>query len=102
MFSYILQLICLSACFFNINAIYIKMYMYIIDASGTLRSRGFFENDTPDTLLPKNAPASLCALATLVGRTYISKGHILGGRAHLVQVKAWLVGHHCVKQRAHC
>jgi hypothetical protein len=67
MFSYILQLICLSACFFNINAIYIKIiYIYIIDAYGTLRFRGFFENDAPDALLPKNAPVSLCALATLM------------------------------------
>jgi hypothetical protein len=65
MFSYILQLICLSTFFLNINAIYIKIYIYIIDASGTLRFRGFFENDAPDASLPKNAPASLRALATL-------------------------------------
>ena len=50
----------------NINAIYTKIYIYIIDASGTLRSRGFFENDTPDALLPKNAPAPFRVLATLI------------------------------------
>jgi hypothetical protein len=46
---------------------FFKIYIYIIDASGTLRSRGFFENDAPDAPLPKNAPTSLRALATLVG-----------------------------------
>ena len=51
----------LSFCMFflNINAIY-------IDASGTLRFRGFFENDAPNASLPKNAPASLRALDTLL------------------------------------
>jgi hypothetical protein len=54
--------------FLNINAIYIYIYIYIyiIDAFETLRFRGFFENDAPDASLPKNAPASLRALATLV------------------------------------
>jgi hypothetical protein len=68
MFSYILQLICLSTYFFEYKRnIYINIYIYIyiIDASGTLRFRGFFENDAPDASLPKNAPASLRALATL-------------------------------------
>jgi hypothetical protein len=67
MFSYILQLICLSTYFFEYKRnIYKKNYIYIIDASGTLRFRGFFENDAPDASLPKNAPASLRALATLI------------------------------------
>jgi hypothetical protein len=69
MFSYILQVICLSACFFNINAI--SIYIDIIDPFGTLRSRGFFENDTLDAPLPKNALASLCALETLYGTSTI-------------------------------
>jgi hypothetical protein len=51
MFSYILQLICLSACFFEYKQIYI--YTYITDASETLRFRGFLENDA------SHAPASL-------------------------------------------
>jgi hypothetical protein len=64
----------------NINAIYINLYIYIynffyiyiIDASWTLRFLGFFENDAPDASLPKNAPASLRALVTLVdGDTWL-------------------------------
>jgi hypothetical protein len=66
MFSYILQLICLSTYFFEYKRNIYKKYIYITDASGTLRFRGFFENDAPDASLPKNAPASLRALATLV------------------------------------
>jgi hypothetical protein len=51
MFSYILQLICLSTCFFEYKCnIYKKLY--ITDASVTLRFRGFLENDASD------APAS--------------------------------------------
>jgi hypothetical protein len=53
MFSYILQLICLSTYFFEYKCnIYKKLYVYITDASWTLRFRGFLENDTSD------APAS--------------------------------------------
>jgi hypothetical protein len=59
MFSYILQLICLSTYFFEYKCniykniyIYIYIYIYIIDASRTLRFRGFLENDASD------APAS--------------------------------------------
>jgi hypothetical protein len=57
MFSYILQLICLSTYFFEYKCniykkIYIYIYIYITDASRTLRFRGFLENDASD------APAS--------------------------------------------
>jgi hypothetical protein len=53
MFSYILQLICLSTYFFEYKCnIYKKLYVYITDASRTLRFRGFLENDASD------APAS--------------------------------------------
>ena len=34
-----------------------------------LRFQGFFENDAPNASLPKNAPASLRALVTLVRET---------------------------------
>jgi hypothetical protein len=44
MFSYIEQLICLSTCFLNLNAI------YITDAFGMLRFRGFLENDSSHAL----------------------------------------------------
>jgi hypothetical protein len=50
MFSYILQLICLSTYFFEYKCnIYKKLYVYITDASRTLRFRGFLENDASDT-----------------------------------------------------
>ena len=35
-----------------------------------LRFLGFFENDAPDASLPKNAPASLRALVTMVQPIY--------------------------------
>jgi hypothetical protein len=49
MFSYIMQLICLSTCFFEYKC---NIYIYITDASETLHFRGFLENDA------SHAPAS--------------------------------------------
>jgi hypothetical protein len=69
MFSYILQLICLSTYFFEYKCNrYKKLYVYITDASRTLRFQGFLENDASD------APASLPLLATLIS-TLEKKGY---------------------------